>query len=252
MLAAEGVLTERGGMTSHAALVARGFGIPTVAGCSDISVGADFFTVNGRTIKEGDPISLNGTLGEVIDGTVDVVDPEMTSEFGTLLGWADEFKRLGVRTNADTPEDVALAIKLGAEGVGLCRTEHMFFAEDRRPIVQAMILATNEDDRKVQLDLLLPFQRNDFQGIFEALGSRPATIRLIDPPLHEFLPSMDSLVAEVATLKVTHPDSPELAAKADLLHKVEGMHEINPMMGLRGCRLSIVFPASSRCRHGLS
>jgi len=242
MLAAEGVLTERGGMTSHAALVARGFGIPTVAGCSDISVGADFFTVNGRTIKEGDPISLNGTLGEVIDGTVDVVDPEMTSEFGTLLGWADEFKRLGVRTNADTPEDVALAIKLGAEGVGLCRTEHMFFAEDRRPIVQAMILATNEDDRKVQLDLLLPFQRNDFQGIFEALGSRPATIRLIDPPLHEFLPSMDSLVAEVATLKVTHPDSPELAAKADLLHKVEGMHEINPMMGLRGCRLSIVFP----------
>jgi len=242
MLAAEGVLTERGGMTSHAALVARGFGIPTVAGCSDISVGPRSFTVGGKTINEGDPISLNGTLGEVIDGTVDVVDPEMTGEFGTLLGWADEYKRLGVRTNADTPEDVALAIKFGAEGVGLCRTEHMFFAEDRRPIVQAMILAANEDDRKVQLDALLPFQRNDFQGIFEALGDRPATIRLIDPPLHEFLPSMDSLIAEVATLKVTHPDSPELAAKADLLHKVEGMHEINPMMGLRGCRLSIVFP----------
>ena len=242
MLAAEGVLTERGGMTSHAALVARGFGIPTVAGCSDISVGPTSFTVNGKTIKEGDPISLNGTAGEVIDGTVDVVDPEMTGEFGTLLGWADEVKRLGVRTNADTPEDVALAIKFGAEGVGLCRTEHMFFAEDRRPIVQAMILAATEEDRKVQLDLLLPFQRNDFQGIFEALGSRPATIRLIDPPLHEFLPSMDSLIAEVATLKATHPDSPELAEKADLLHKVEGMHEINPMMGLRGCRLSIVFP----------
>ena len=242
MLAAEGVLTERGGMTSHAALVARGFGIPTVAGCSDISVGPNSFTVNGKTIKEGDPISLNGTLGEVIDGTVEVVDPEMTGEFGTLLGWADDVKRLGVRTNADTPEDVALAIKFGAEGVGLCRTEHMFFAEDRRPIVQAMILAATEEDRKVQLDALLPFQRNDFQGIFEALGSRPATIRLIDPPLHEFLPSMDSLIAEVATLKATHPDSPELAEKADLLHKVEGMHEINPMMGLRGCRLSIVFP----------
>jgi len=242
MLAAEGVLTERGGMTSHAALVARGFGIPTVAGCSDISVGPRSFTVNGKTINEGDSISLNGTLGEVIDGTVDVVDPEMTGEFGILLGWADEYKRLGVRTNADTPEDVALAIKFGAEGVGLCRTEHMFFAEDRRPIVQAMILAASEEDRKVQLDALLPFQRNDFQGIFEALGDRPATIRLIDPPLHEFLPSMDSLIAEVATLKVTHPDSPELAAKADLLHKVEGMHEINPMMGLRGCRLSIVFP----------
>ena len=242
MLAAEGVLTERGGMTSHAALVARGFGIPTVAGCSDISVGPNFFTVNGKTIKEGDPISLNGTAGEVIDGTVDVVDPEMTGEFGTLLGWADDVKRLGVRTNADTPEDVALAIKFGAEGVGLCRTEHMFFAEDRRPIVQAMILAATEEERKVHLDALLPFQRNDFQGIFEALGSRPATIRLIDPPLHEFLPSMDSLIAEVATLRVTHPDSPELAAKTDLLHKVEGMHEINPMMGLRGCRLSIVFP----------
>jgi len=242
MLAAEGVLTERGGMTSHAALVARGFGIPTVAGCSDISVGANSFTVKGKTIKEGDPISLNGTLGEVIDGTVEVVDPEMTGEFGTLLSWADEVKRLGVRTNADTPEDVALAIKLGAEGVGLCRTEHMFFAEDRRPIVQSMILAATEEERKVYLDALLPYQRSDFQGIFEALGSRPATIRLIDPPLHEFLPSMDTLIAEVATLKATRPDSPELAAKTDLLHKVEGMHEINPMMGLRGCRLSIVFP----------
>ena len=242
MLAAEGVLTERGGMTSHAALVARGFGIPTVAGCSDISVGPRSFTVGGKTINEGDPISLNGTLGEVIDGTVEVVDPEMTGEFGTLLGWADDVKRLGVRTNADTPEDVALAIKFGAEGVGLCRTEHMFFAEDRRPIVQAMILAATEEERKVHLDALLPFQRNDFQGIFEALGSRPATIRLIDPPLHEFLPSMDALIAEVATLKVTHPGSPALADKEKMLHQVEGMHEINPMMGLRGCRLSIVFP----------
>ncbi len=242
MLAAEGVLTERGGMTSHAALVARGFGIPTVAGCSDISVGRDSFTVNGRIVKEGDPISLNGTLGEVIDGTVEVVDPEMTGEFGTLLGWADEFKKLGVRTNADTPEDVALAIKLGAEGVGLCRTEHMFFAEERRPVVQAMILAETEEERQKQLDLLLPFQREDFKGIFVALGNRPATIRLIDPPLHEFLPNMDTLIEEVATLKATHPNSPELAAKESLLHKVEGMHEINPMMGLRGCRLSIVFP----------
>ncbi len=242
MLAAEGVLTERGGMTSHAALVARGFGIPTVAGCSDITVGPNSFTVGGKTIKEGDPISLNGTMGEVIDGTVEVVDPEMTGEFGTLLGWADDAKRLGVRTNADTPEDVALAIKLGAEGVGLCRTEHMFFAEDRRPVVQAMILAETEEERGKWLDQLLPFQRNDFQGIFEALGNRPATIRLIDPPLHEFLPNLETLIAETATLKATHPGSPELAAKEEMLHKVEGMHEINPMMGLRGCRLSIVFP----------
>ena len=242
MLAAEGVLTERGGMTSHAALVARGFGIPTVAGCSEISVGARSFTVKGKTINEGDPISLNGTSGEVIDGTVEVVDPEMTGEFGTLLSWADDVKRLGVRTNADTPEDVALAIKLGAEGVGLCRTEHMFFAEERRPVVQAMILAETEEERQKQLDLLLPFQRKDFQGIFEALGNRPATIRLIDPPLHEFLPNMDTLIEEVATLKATSPNSPDLAGKVEMLRKVESMHEINPMMGLRGCRLSIVFP----------
>ncbi len=242
MLAAEGVLTERGGMTSHAALVARGFGIPTVAGCSDISVGPNSFTANGRTIKEGDPISLNGTMGEVIDGTVEVVDPEMTGEFGTLLQWADETRKLGVRTNADTPEDTALAIKFGAEGIGLCRTEHMFFAEDRRPVVQAMILAETDEERQKYLDQLLPFQRTDFQGIFEALGKMPATIRLIDPPLHEFLPSLDTLIAEVATLKATHPDSPDLKAKETMLHKVESMHEINPMMGLRGCRLSIVFP----------
>lgn len=242
MLAAQGVLTERGGMTSHAALVARGFGIPTVAGCSSISVGKDSFSINGKVIKEGDEISLNGTLGEVIEGTVPVQDPELTGEFGTLLQWADETRRLGIRTNADTPADVELAIKLGAEGVGLCRTEHMFFAEDRRPIVQAMILAASEAERKVQLDLLLPFQREDFVGIFKALGSRPATIRLIDPPLHEFLPSLHTLIAEVATLKAKGVTGAELEAKEKMLHQVEGMHEINPMMGLRGCRLSIVFP----------
>ena len=242
MLAAQGVLTERGGMTSHAALVARGFGIPTVAGCSSISVGKDSFTINGRTIKEGDQISLNGTLGEVIDGIVPVQDPELTGEFGTLLQWADETRRLGIRTNADTPADVALAIKLGAEGVGLCRTEHMFFAEDRRPIVQAMILAATEEERKKQLDLLLPFQREDFLGIFKALGSMPATIRLIDPPLHEFLPSLHTLIEEVATLKAKGVTGAELEAKESMLHQVESMHEINPMMGLRGCRLSIVFP----------
>ncbi len=241
MLASEGVLTERGGMTSHAALVARGFGIPTVAGCSDISVdhNARQFTVKGKTIKEGDQISLNGSTGEVIDGYVEVVTPELTGEFGTLLQWADETRKLGIRTNADTPEDVELAIKFGAEGVGLCRTEHMFFAEERRPIVQAMILADNDADRQVELDKLLTFQRADFEAIFKALKGRPATIRLIDPPLHEFLPSMDSLIAEVATDKALGTVD---AAKEKLLHQVEGMHEINPMMGLRGCRLSIVFP----------
>ncbi len=241
MLASEGVLTERGGMTSHAALVARGFGIPTVAGCSSISVSdaKREFTIGGVTVKEGDPISLNGSTGEVIAGTVEVVNPEMTGEFGTFLGWADEVRKLRVRTNADTPEDVALAISFGAEGIGLCRTEHMFFDEERRPIVQAMILSDSDEERKKYLDELLKFQRHDFEQIFLALKGLPATIRLIDPPLHEFLPSLESLIEETATLKAQGKSDP---AKDDLLVKVRSMHEINPMMGLRGCRLSIVFP----------
>ncbi len=242
MLAAQGVLTERGGMTSHAALVARGFGIPTVAGCSEVSVGKDSFTIKatGQVIREGDNISLNGTLGEVIAGNVPVQEATLSGEFGTFLGWADDVRgKFGVRTNADTPKDTELAIKLGAEGIGLCRTEHMFFEGERRPVVQAMILAQNDADRKVALDELLEFQREDFRGIFEALGGRPACVRLIDPPLHEFLPSREGLIEEVATLKAQGKSDAE---KEALLHAVEGMHEINPMMGLRGCRLSIVFP----------
>ena len=241
MLAAQGVLTEKGGMTSHAALVARGFGIPTVAGCSDISVNGNKkeFTIGNVTIKEGDVISLNGTLGEVIVGSVPVEDAVLTDEFGIFLGWADEVRTLGIRANADTPEDTTLAIKFGAEGVGLCRTEHMFFAEERRPVVQTMILAANEHERQTALDELLVFQREDFKGIFESLGGRPATIRLIDPPLHEFLPNREKLIEEVATLKAHGKSDP---AKEKMLHAVETMHEINPMMGLRGCRLSIVFP----------
>jgi pyruvate,orthophosphate dikinase len=168
MLAAQGVLTERGGMTSHAALVARGFGIPTVAGCSEIKVGENSFSVNGRTIREGDPISLNGTLGEVIEGTVPVEPATLTGEFGTFLGWADEFRKLGIRTNADTPKDTRLALELGAEGIGLCRTEHMFFEGERRPVVQQMILATSDAERQAALDELLVFQREDFRA-----SSRP-------------------------------------------------------------------------------
>lgn len=241
MLAAQGVLTEKGGMTSHAALVARGFGIPTVAGCSDISVDghARQFTYAGGVIKEGDIISLNGTLGEVIEGNVAVEEPQMTGEFGTFLGWADEARTMGIRTNADTPEDTELAIKFGAEGIGLCRTEHMFFEGDRRPVVQRMILSDDDAERQVALDELLEFQREDFVGIFRALKGMPATIRLIDPPLHEFLPSLSSLIEEVATNRAKGVSDPE---KEQLLKHVEGMHEINPMMGLRGCRLSIVFP----------
>ena len=241
MLAAQGVLTEKGGMTSHAALVARGFGIPTVAGCSEISVNAHAkeFKVGDKVIKEGDVISLNGTLGEVIEGGVPVEEPQLTGEFGVFLGWADEARTLGIRTNADTPEDTELAIKFGAEGIGLCRTEHMFFEGDRRPVVQRMILADNDAERQSALDELLVFQREDFVGIFEALKGKPATVRLIDPPLHEFLPSLHTLIEEVATNRANGKVDSE---KEEMLRTVESMHEINPMMGLRGCRLSIVFP----------
>ena len=242
MLAAQGVLTERGGMTSHAALVARGFGIPTVAGCSEISVGPNSFTIKatGQVVKEGENISLNGGMGEVIMGEVPVEEAKMTGDFGVFMGWADEIRgKFGVRTNADTPADTKLAIELGAEGIGLCRTEHMFFGDDRRPVVQRMILSDNDAERQTALDELLVFQREDFKGIFEALGGRPATIRLIDPPLHEFLPNRDTLIEEVATLKALGKSDPE---KEKILHAVEEMHEINPMMGLRGVRLSIVFP----------
>ena len=241
MLAAQGVLTEKGGMTSHAALVARGFGIPTVAGCSEISVDANRkqFTVNGRTFKEGDLISLNGALGEVIAGEVPVEEPKMTGDFNTFMEWADSYRKLGVRTNADTPEDTALALRFGAGGIGLCRTEHMFFEGERRPVVQRMILAEDNETRQQALDELLVFQREDFAGIFRALGGLPATVRLIDPPLHEFLPSREGLIEEIATLKAHGKSDPE---KEALLRAVESMHEVNPMMGLRGCRLSIVFP----------
>ncbi len=242
MLAAQGVLTERGGMTSHAALVARGFGIPTVAGCSSIRVDAERrqFTIGDRTVKEGDFISLNGGLGEVIEGQVPVEDAKLTGDFGTFMGWADEMRTMGVRANADSPEDVRKAIELGAEGVGLTRTEHMFFDEERRPIVVDMILdIENAEARKTALAKLLEFQREDFRGIFEALEGKPATIRLIDPPLHEFLPSLETLVEEVATGEAKGTD---VSAQKVVLEKARDLHEINPMLGLRGVRLSIVYP----------
>ena len=245
MLAAQGVLTERGGMTSHAALVARGFGIPTVAGCSEIAVSDTSFLVHatGQIIKEGDYISLNGALGEVIEGQVPVEEAKMTGDFGEFLGWADEFRgKFGVRTNADTPADTKLAISLGAEGIGLCRTEHMFFEGERRPVVQRMILAKNDAERQKALDDLLVFQREDFKGIFEALDGMPATIRLIDPPLHEFLPHAGEVAAELRELLNRGAAGTVVAEKATLLAAIENMHEVNPMMGLRGCRLSIVFP----------
>jgi len=243
MLASVGVLTARGGRTSHAALVARQYGIPTICGCSALRIdeAKREVHVDGTVIKEGDIITIDGTLGEVYNVPLETEPASMTGEFGTFMTWVDETRRLGVRANADTPEHAAEAVALGAEGIGLCRTEHMFLG-DRVPLVQEMILAEDEETRQAALDKLLPLQREDFVGIFKAMGGRPVTIRLIDPPLHEFLPSLEELLVEVTELRCTNPQSPELPAKERLLRKVQEMHEANPMLGLRGCRLSIYFP----------
>jgi pyruvate,orthophosphate dikinase len=244
MYAAEGILTARGGMTSHAAVVARGMGKCCVAGCSAITVDAENrrFTVGDRVINEFDKISLNGSTGEVIAGTAKLIVPELSGDFEKLMNWADEYRTLRVRTNADTPEDARNAVAFGAEGIGLCRTEHMFFGEERLPVVQEMILAEDEAARRAALAKLLPFQRDDFVGLFRAMGSRPVTIRLLDPPLHEFLPSREGLIEEIATLKATGSDAALLADKEALLTKVNRLHELNPMLGHRGCRLGISYP----------
>ncbi len=244
MAVAEGVLTARGGMTSHAAVVARGMGKCCVAGCEAIKVSEQRkqFMVNGHIVRERDVISLNGTTGEVMLGEVPTIEPELSGEFGEFMKWADRVRRLKVRTNADTPKDSAQAIKFGAEGIGLCRTEHMFFAEDRLPIVQEMILAKTPTDRQAALDKLLPFQRKDFKEIFAAMEGLPVTIRTLDPPLHEFLPDREELIGEIATLKAKEADEALIEEKEKLLNRVAELHEMNPMLGHRGCRLGIVFP----------
>ena len=243
MLASVGVLTSRGGRTSHAALVARQYGIPTICACSALRIDerARQFAVNGIVVREGDVITIDGTLGEVYNVALETEPASVTGDFGTFMAWADEYRRLGVRANADTPEHAADAVALGAEGIGLCRTEHMFLG-DRAPLVQNMILADDEEIRQKALDKLLPLQREDFVGIFKAMGGRPVTIRLIDPPLHEFLPPLDELLIEVTQMRCKNPSDPALREKEALLNKVEEMHEANPMLGLRGCRLSIYFP----------
>jgi pyruvate, orthophosphate dikinase len=244
MLAAQGVLTARGGRTSHAALVARQFGIPTVCGCAELKMDghhATSFTAGGVTINEGDWITIDGTEGIVYQGQLEVEASALTSDFTTLMAWADDARRLGVRANADTPEQAEEAIHLGAEGIGLCRTEHMFLEEDRLPIVREMILAEDDAARQVALDKLRPVQQEDFVGIFRAMHGKPVTIRLIDPPLHEFLPNHTELAVEIATMKAKG-ETEGLEEKEKLLRKVNEMHEQNPMLGLRGCRLSIVFP----------
>lgn len=243
MAVAQGILTARGGMTSHAAVVARGMGKCCVAGCEAIKVDehAKKFEVKNKIIKEGDFITLDGSTGRVILGKAPTVEPKMSPEGKTLLLWADEIRKLGVRANADDPKSANIAREFGAEGIGLCRTEHMFFAEDRLPIMQEMILANDEKERRMALDKLLPMQKEDFYGIFKAMDNLPVTIRLLDPPLHEFLPKHEELLVELTTLKVTGGDKSKIEEVEKLLHKVESLREVNPMLGLRGCRLGIVY-----------
>jgi pyruvate,orthophosphate dikinase len=248
MDAAKGILTARGGMTSHAAVVARGMGKPCVAGCESIRVDlkAEKFFVGKYTIKLGDFITIDGGTGRVIIGKVPTKDPEVSGDFGMLMKWADEVRTLGVRANADIPRDAKMARQFGAEGIGLCRTEHMFFAEDRLPIVQQMILATTTEAREKLLNKLLPMQRSDFKGLFETMAGLPVTIRLLDPPLHEFLPKREELMVEIAVMQAKKASRSVIAKKEKLLHRVEELHEFNPMLGHRGCRLGIVYPEITR------
>ena len=243
IVAAQGVLTSRGGMTSHAAVVARGMGKPCVSGCEAIRIDyeKEEFQVGDTVVKKGDIISIDGSTGQVIIGEVPMVEPELSDEFNELLSWADEARTLKVRANADTPRDAKTALEFGAEGIGLCRTEHMFMAQDRLPIVQQMIMSETKEEREEALAKLLPIQQDDFEGIFEVMDGLPVTVRLLDPPLHEFLPNAEELIEEIHELKA-NGNSEELEAKREMLKKVRALSEMNPMLGLRGCRLGLLYP----------
>ncbi len=245
MNVAVGILTARGGMTSHAAVVARGMGKCCVSGADQVRVNLSKkqFSVGKLTIKEGEVITLNGSTGEIILGTVATIEPELSGEFSELMKWADEYRHLKVRANADIPRDAEQAIKFGAEGIGLCRTEHMFFAEDRIPIVQEMILADSPEARQVALEKLLPYQKKDFKGLFTTMQGLPVTIRTLDPPLHEFLPKKEDVEAKVKALDPKGDDYEEqLEALQKTLKRIDELTELNPMLGHRGCRLGIVYP----------
>lgn len=244
MVYAQGILTSRGGMTSHAAVVARGMGKSCVCGCEALKINyeAGTITVDNKVIKEGDMISLDGSAGTVMLGEVKLIDPELSPEFQQILDWANEIKVLSVRTNADNPADAEKAREFGAEGIGLCRTEHMFMATDRLPIVQKMILSDTLEEREAELAKLLTVQEDDFYGILKVMNGLPVTIRLLDPPLHEFLPNIEELVLEIAELKRTKADPAKLAELEVLLSKARNLHEFNPMLGHRGCRLGITYP----------
>ncbi|HPU41590.1 MAG TPA: PEP-utilizing enzyme, partial [Acetivibrio clariflavus] len=237
MHVSKGILTGRGGMTSHAAVVARGMGTCCVAGCGEIRINEEekyFIDKNGKKYVEGDWISLDGSTGNVYGERLPTVEPEMTGNFATLMSWADELRTLKVRTNADTPADAAQAAKFGAEGIGLCRTEHMFLDADRIPAMREMIVARTEEQRRKALDKLLPMQRADFEGLFREMKGHPVTIRFLDPPLHEFLPQEDEDIAKLAEeMGITFEE---------LKGIVEELHEFNPMLGHRGCRLAVTYP----------
>ena len=237
MYAAEGILTARGGMTSHAAVVARGMGTCCVAGCSEITVvekNHTFVTAEGKSFKEGDWISLDGSTGNVYGEKIGTVEAAVSGNFATIMGWADKTRKLKVRTNADTPHDAEQAVKFGAQGIGLCRTEHMFFGEGRIPAIREMIVAKDEPGRRKALGKLLPMQRSDFKGIYKAMGEYPVTVRLLDPPLHEFLPVLDADIKSLAD---------EMGITFDELKAtVASLHELNPMLGHRGCRLAVTYP----------
>ena len=237
MYAANGILTSRGGMTSHAAVVARGIGTCCVSGCGDVMIvekTKTMSTTGGRVFHEGDYISIDGTTGFVYGEALATIAAELTGDFGTIMQWADEARTLKVRTNADSPKDAAQAVKFGAEGIGLCRTEHMFFEEDRIPAMREMIVSKTVDQRVKALAKLLPMQKQDFRGIYEAMGERPVTIRLLDPPLHEFLPQEDEDIKALAK---------EMMLSYDELHMtISNLHEFNPMLGHRGCRLAVTYP----------
>jgi pyruvate,orthophosphate dikinase len=226
LIQAQGILTAHGGMTSHAAVVARGMGKPCVAGCEGLTIDLEHrtLTIGGHQLSEGDVLTIDGGTGRVVIGAVDLVPPQINEDFETILGWADELRRMKVRANADTPEDAAKAREFGAQGIGLCRTEHMFMAENRLPVVREMIMATGEEERRVALDRLLPHQQSDFEGIFEAMAGLPVTIRLLDPPLHEFLPPLEE------------------AQDERLRERIKALQESNPMLGTRGCRLGLLWP----------
>jgi pyruvate, orthophosphate dikinase len=244
IVASQAILTSRGGMTSHAAVVARGMGKACICGCEALKIDlkAKQFTIGDTIVNYGDIITIDGSSGEIMLGEIPMIDPELSDEFQLLLSWADQERKMGVRANADNPEDAKKAFEFGAGGIGLCRTEHMFMDLKRIPIVQKMILAEYYNERSEALEELLPMQQADFEGIFEAMQGYPVTIRLLDPPLHEFLPDKEELLVEVTKLQITDPESLELKKKEQLLKKVRQLDEFNPMLGHRGCRLGMIHP----------